>query len=73
MYVDLKLLSKEINLGKLTLYKRVNIFISYFNKTIKQFKVYTPDLGYIIKCAKVNCNKNIIRKAINLKIRKFNL
>jgi hypothetical protein len=48
---------------------RVCVFIGYSKETTKQYKVYTPDLGYTIRSSVVDFVKDIIGGTIDLKIR----
>jgi hypothetical protein len=47
---------------------RVGVFIGYSDKITKQYKVYTPDLGYTIKSSIVDFDKDILRGTVNLKL-----
>jgi hypothetical protein len=67
-YIDLKSLPKGGHTDKLIPRGRVSIFIGYSDNTTKQFKVYTPDLGYTTRSASVVWDKGIVSRAIDLKI-----
>jgi hypothetical protein len=56
-------------IDKLIMPGRLSIFIEYSKETIKQVKIYIPDLGYIIKITRVNFKKEILGRTINLIIR----
>ena len=49
--------------------RRLGVFIGYLDNTTKQFKVYTPDLGYTTRSASVAWDEGIVGRTIDLKIR----
>jgi hypothetical protein len=68
-YVDLKSLPASGRIDKLMMLGRLGVFIGYSKETTKQVKMYTPDLGYIIKVIRVDFKKEILNGTINLIIK----
>jgi hypothetical protein len=68
-YVDLKSLPANKRIDKLMMPGRLSVFIRYSEETIKQVKIYTPDLRYIIKVIRVDFKKEILSGTIDLIIR----
>ena len=68
-YVDLKSLPANGRTDKLMIPGRLGVFIGYSEETIKQVKMYTLDLGYIIKVIRVDFEKEILSGTIDLMIR----
>jgi hypothetical protein len=68
-YIDPKSLPANRHIDKLIIPGRLGIFIGYSKETIKQVKIYTPDLGYIIKVTRVDFKEEILGGTINLIIR----
>jgi hypothetical protein len=68
-YIDPKSLPANRRTDKLIILGRLSVFIGYSKETIKQVKIYTPDLGYIIKVIRVDFKKEILGRTINLIIR----
>jgi hypothetical protein len=48
---------------------RLGVFIRYSKETIKQVKIYTLDLGYIIKVIRVDFEEEILGETIDLIIK----
>jgi hypothetical protein len=67
-YIDPKSLPANRRINKLML-GQLSIFIGYFKETIKQVKIYIPDLGYIIKVIRVDFEEEILGRTVNLIIR----
>jgi hypothetical protein len=68
-YIDPKSLPANRRIDKLIMPGRLSVFIEYSKETTKQVKIYTPDLGYIIKVIRVDFEKEILGGTINLIIR----
>ena len=68
-YVDLKSLPANKRIDKLIMSGRLGVFIRYFKETIKQVKIYTLDLRYIIKVIKVDFKEEILDGTIDLIMR----
>ena len=68
-YIDPKSLPANRRTDKLIMPGRLSVFIRYSKETTKQVKIYTPDLGYIIKVTRVDFEKKIPGGTINLIIR----
>jgi hypothetical protein len=68
-YVDLKSLPANKRIDKLMMPGRLSVFIRYFKETIKQVKIYTLDLRYIIKVTRVDFKEEILGRTIDLIIR----
>jgi hypothetical protein len=68
-YVDPKSLPANGRIDKLIMPGRLGVFMEYSKETIKQVKIYTPDLGYIIKVTRVDFEEEILGRTINLIIR----
>jgi hypothetical protein len=65
-YVDLKSLPANRRTDKLIMPSRLSVFIRYSKETIKQVKIYTPDLKYIIKVIRVDFKEEILNGTIDL-------
>ncbi len=46
----------------------IYVFIKYVNKTIKQYKVYTPDLQTIVRASIVNFEEETKGRTIDLNL-----
>jgi hypothetical protein len=68
-YIDSKSLPANRRTDKLIMPGRLGVFIGYSKETIKQVKMYTPDLGYIIKVIRVDFEEEILGGTVNLIIR----
>jgi hypothetical protein len=68
-YIDPKSLPANRHIDKLIMPGRLSVFIKYFKEIIKQVKIYTLDLEYIIKVIRVDFEKEILSRTINLIIR----
>jgi hypothetical protein len=68
-YIDPKSLPANGRTNKLIMLGRLGVFIGYSKKTIKQVKIYILDLRYIIKVIRVDFEKEILGRTINLIIR----
>jgi hypothetical protein len=68
-YVDLKSLPANRRIDKLIMPGRLSVFIGYSKETIKQVKIYTLDLEYIIKVTRVDFKEEIPDGTINLIIK----
>ena len=68
-YVDLKSLPANRRIDKLIMLGRLSVFIRYSKAIIKQVKIYTLDLRYIIKVTRVDFEEEILDGTINLIIR----
>jgi hypothetical protein len=68
-YVDLKSLPANRRIDKLMMPGRLGVFIRYSEETIKQVKMYTPDLGYIIKVTRVDFEEEILDGTVDLMMR----
>jgi hypothetical protein len=68
-YVDPKSLPANRRTDKLMMPGRLGVFIRYSKETTKQVKIYTLDLGYIIKVIRVDFKEEILGGTINLIIR----
>jgi hypothetical protein len=68
-YVDLKSLPANRRIDKLMMLSRLSVFIRYSKETIKQVKIYTLDLGYIIKVIRVDFEEEILGGTVDLMIR----
>jgi hypothetical protein len=68
-YVDPKSLPANGRIDKLIMPGRLSVFIGYSKETIKQVKMYTPDLGYIIKVIRVDFKEEILGGTVDLIIR----
>ena len=68
-YIDPKSLPANRRINKLIIPGRLNIFIRYSKETIKQVKIYTPDLRYTIKVIRVDFEEEILSGTIDLMMR----
>ena len=68
-YVDLKSLPVNKRIDKLMMSGRLGVFIRYSKETIKQVKIYTLDLEYIIKVIRVDFKEEILDGTIDLIMR----
>jgi hypothetical protein len=68
-YVDPKSLPANRRIDKLIMPGRLGVFIGYSKETTKQVKIYTPDLGYIIKVIRVDLKEEILGRTIDLIMR----
>ena len=68
-YIDPKSLPANRRIDKLIILGQLSIFIRYSKETTKQVKIYTLDLGYIIKVIRVDFKEEILDETINLIIR----
>jgi len=68
-YVDPKSLPANRRTDKLIMPSRLGVFIGYSKETIKQVKIYTPDLGYIIKVTRVDFKEEIPGGTVDLIIK----
>jgi len=68
-YVDPKSLPANRRTDKLMMPGRLGVFIRYSKETIKQVKMYAPDLGYTIKVIRVDFEEEILGGTIDLIIR----
>jgi len=68
-YVDLKSLPANGRTDKLMMPSRLGVFIRYSKETIKQVKIYTLDLEYIIKVIRVDFEEEILSGTVNLIMR----
>jgi len=68
-YVDLKSLPANGRTDKLMMPGRLGVFIGYSKETIKQVKIYAPDLGYIIKVIRVDFEEEILDGTVDLMMR----
>jgi hypothetical protein len=68
-YIDPKSLPANGRIDKLIILGRLGVFIEYSKETTKQVKMYTPDLGYIIKVIRVDFEEEILGGTIDLIIR----
>jgi hypothetical protein len=68
-YVDPKSLPANRRTDKLIIPGRLSVFMGYSKETIKQVKMYIPDLGYIIKVTRVDFEEESLGGTINLIIR----
>ena len=48
--------------------RRISVFIGYLDEMMKQYKVYAPNLRYIIKSNVINFNENTLRGTVNLNL-----
>ena len=69
-YVDLKSLPANKRTDKLMMPSRLGVFIRYSKETIKQVKIYTLDLEYIIKVIRVDFEEEILDGTIDLIIKR---
>ena len=69
-YIDPKSLSANRRTDKLIILGRLGVFIGYSKETIKQVKIYTLDLRYIIKVIRVDFKKEILSRTINFIIKR---
>jgi hypothetical protein len=69
-YVDPKSLPANRRTDKLMMSGRLGVFIRYSKETIKQVKIYTLDLKYIIKVTRVDFEEEILNGTINLIIKR---
>lgn len=72
-YIDPKSLLKGARIDKLIPRGRVSVFMGYLDNITKQFKVYTPNLGYITRSTLVIWDKGVISRTVDLKIYRLNL
>jgi hypothetical protein len=68
-YIDPKSLPANRRTDKLIMPGRLSVFIGYSKETTKQVKIYTLNLGYIIKVIRVDFKEEILGGTINLIIR----
>jgi len=68
-YVDPKSLPANRRTDKLMMLGRLGVFIRYSKETTKQVKIYTLDLGYIIKVTRVDFEEEIPDGTIDLIMR----
>jgi hypothetical protein len=65
-YIDLKLLPADRRKDKLVLQGYIYIFIGYIDKTIKQYKVYIPDLQTTVRTSIIDFEEETKNRTVDL-------